>query len=496
VLAINTHSGGVVWSRFYPTLAPDSLKKLFVTRNTGMHAECVVLSTTAKGASKMESVDAHTGKPQAAATNLAFEVLHAVLLPDIDPETHRRPVMLISQDSHHVVSYPASGFASSALLARAKSIHWHHVNKETSTIAGYRVVTGKDGKTLASEETWSHVFPSAERIDAFQSRSVEETIFSPFMVTPTHDVLHKYLNPNLVAVSTVSIHAPFFKGSKPDAPQLDSVHLYCLDTVTGHVMYHVAHPASSGPTHLALSENWAVHTYWSKRNLRTELSVLELWEDSGPEQDTMTVMLEGMGFGGNADRQLNKWEKKKHFHAAQGEEGKTFSSYLDGEPQKEEQSFTLPLAVKSLAVSATELGISSKDLLIGTAGDQLYAMPRKFFDARRPLNTPTPEEMENGIMQYHPVLPFIPQQMLSYNRTIAGLRSIKAVPAGGLESTCLVLAYGVDLFFTRSAPSKTFDMLPEDFDYGFLILTVAGLGVAAAAAMMASKRQDVNMLWR
>lgn len=208
-------------------------------------------------------------------------------------------------------------------------------------------------------------------------------------------------------------------------------------------------------------------------------------------------MLEGMGFGAGAERKLNTWVKRKHFRDGTGEgEGKTFSSYTDGEPQKEEQSFTFPLAISSLEVSSTDMGISSKDLLVGTTGNQLYAMPRKFFDARRPLKQPTPEEQEAGVMQYHPVLPLIPTQMLSYNRTIAGLHSIKAVPAGGLESTSLVLAYGIDLFFTRSAPSKTFDMLPEDFDYAFLIMTVGGLGVAAAAAMMASKRNDVNMLWR
>jgi len=497
VLAINTETGGIVWSHFSPNLSPDSLKRLFVTRNTGAHAECALLITK-EGKSSMVTLDAHTGTVLESEASLGFRALHAILMPDTDPSTNRRPVMVISADSHHVVAYPSNAFSTEALKERSASIHWHQVDTAANTIQGYRVV--KKGDQLASEATWSQAFPAHEKIDEFKARSVEDSIFSPFHVTPTHDVLYKYLNPNTLAVSTVSSEAPFFKGSKGSAQQADSVHLYLIDTVTGGVMYHVAHPASTGPTHLALSENWVVHTYWSKRNLRTELSVLELWEDSGPAQDTITVMLEGMGFGAGAERKLNTWVKRKHFHEGRGadetNEGKTFSSYTDGEPQKEEQSFTFPMAVKSLAVSSTELGISSKDLLVGTASNQLYAMPRKFFDARRPLGQPTQEEAEEGIMQYHPVLPLIPQQMLSYNRTIAGLHSIKAVPAGGFESTSLVLAYGIDLFFTRSAPSKTFDMLPEDFDYGFLIMTTGGLGVAAVAALMASKRNDVNMLWR
>jgi hypothetical protein len=378
--------------------------------------------------------------------------------------------------------------------SRAQAIFWHDVDVAANSITGYRILP-RGGKYV-SEEHWKHVFPATERIDSFTARSLEETVFSPFHITPHHDVLYKYLNPNLLAVSTVAPHAPFFKGSKPPAPDAkptSAVHVYMVDTVTGHVMYHVAHPGATGPTNLAMADNWAVATYWNTRQLRTELAVLELWEEGEEAQDTMTVMLEGLGFG--KEQHLNAFEKRKHF--ANGQEGgRTFSSHRDAEPQKEEQSFVFPVGVKSLSVSSTELGLTSKDLLVGTSSDQLYAMPRKFFDARRPLKQPTQEEMEEGIMQYHPVLPLMPTQMLSYNLTIAGLRGVRAVPAGGLESTSLVLAYGVDMFFTRSAPSKTFDMLPEDFQYGLLIVTVIGLTVATVMVIMASKRADLNLLWR
>ena len=65
------------------------------------------------------------------------------------------------------------------------------------------------------------VLPKEERIDSVQQRSVsrepsvqsvlscciwqtEDAIFSPFHVTGGHSVLFKYLNPNLLLVSTVS----------------------------------------------------------------------------------------------------------------------------------------------------------------------------------------------------------------------------------------------------------------------------------------------------
>jgi ER membrane protein complex subunit 1 len=57
-----------------------------------------------------------------------------------------------------------------------------------------------------------------------------------------------------------------------------------------------------------------------------------------------------------------------------------------------------------------------------------------------------------------------PPQVLSYNRTVEGLTAIHSVPAT-LESTSLVLATGLDVWFTRAHPSKTFDLLSDDFNH-------------------------------
>ena len=38
-----------------------------------------------------------------------------------------------------------------------------------------------------------------------------------------------------------------------------------------------------------------------------------------------------------------------------------------------------------------------------------------------------------------------------------------------MESTALMFAYGLDLFYTRLSPSKTFDLLPDDFPYALLV---------------------------
>lgn len=53
-----------------------------------------------------------------------------------------------------------------------------------------------------------------------------------------------------------------------------------------------------------------------------------------------------------------------------------------------------------------------------------------------------------------------------------------------MESTIFTLCYGTDLFMTRNAPEKTFDMITEDFNHVVLILIL----IAATVGIVAFKR--------
>lgn len=80
-------------------------------------------------------------------------------------------------------------------------------------------------------------------------------------------------------------------------------------------------------------------------------------------------------------------------------------------------------------------------------------------------------------------------------RQVARINRILTAPAR-LESTSLVLASGLDLFYTRWAPSKSYDLLPPDFDYLLLSAIVASLSVGAAMLRTASERQDIASRWK
>jgi len=85
--------------------------------------------------------------------------------------------------------------------------------------------------------------------------------------------------------------------------------------------------------------------------------------------------------------------------------------------------------------------------------------------------------------------------MLLFWHFCAQLRGFAVAPAR-LESTSLMLAIGVDLFFTRVAPAKTFDCLGEDFNYTSLILAVVALASLSWIANWYANKSDLDKAWK
>lgn len=170
------------------------------------------------------------------------------------------------------------------------------------------------------------------------------------------------------------------------------------------------------------------------------------------------------------------------------------SSYSRPEVVTKSQTYFFTHSVKTIAVTSTAKGITSKQLLIGTISDQVLALDKRFLDPRRTVN-PTQAEKEEGIIPLTDSLPIMPQSYVTHTLKVEGLKGIVTSPAK-LESTTLIFAYGVDLFFTRMAPSKTYDSLTEDFSYALLLLTIVALLVAIVATWFLSERKELQDKWR
>lgn len=115
-------------------------------------------------------------------------------------------------------------------------------------------------------------------------------------------------------------------------------------------------------------------------------------------------------------------------------------------------------------------------------------------DPRRPV-TSVNQAREEGIIPYMPELPISSERILNYNQSVARMNGIYTVPSG-LESTCLVFAYGLDIFVTRIAPSNTFDLLKEDFDYFLISVVLIGLTTASYIVKQLASRKTLKQAWK
>jgi hypothetical protein len=254
-----------------------------------------------------------------------------------------------------------------------------------------------------------------------------------------------------------------------------AVFFYLLDSVSGEILYSTSHESVdlTQPITSLLSENWLVYSLWSDvgKNDATQfpkgyqLVVFDLYEspltnDRGP-----------LGSASN-------------FSSLQPSNNPGEEPVL---PHVISQAFIIPEAISSMAVTQTKQGITSRQLLCTLpASNAIVGITRNVLDPRRPVGRdPTPGEMEEGLMKYNPVIEFDPKMMLTHKREVMGVKRVITSPSL-LESTSLVLAYGLDVFGTRVAPSFAFDVLGKDFNRVGLVLTVVALfvGVTAVAPMV------------
>lgn len=152
---------------------------------------------------------------------------------------------------------------------------------------------------------------------------------------------------------------------------------------------------------------------------------------------------------------------------------------------------------------------------MATTTGHLLEVPWAFLDPRRPLGEPK----EEGAIPYIPELPMPSESMINYNKTLFRVDGIYTTPSS-LESTCLVFVYGLgnfifvvyvlntllnlqmylihvlDLFYTRVAPSKTFDVLKEDFDYLVIIIVTTVLLVSAYVTKNLASQKALKQAWK
>ena len=344
---------------------------------------------------------------------------------------------------------------------------------------------GSLGVEPSSEPLWIFDPPTGERIISYTARPIKDPVASIGTVLGDRRVLYKYLNPNLVLVTTIS-----------EAARTASI--YLLDSTSGQLLHTVRHNDAdiSQPIPSTISENWfsyslTIDSTSVASSRGHQLIISELFESSIPDD---------RGPLGAISNSSAVQPSSAHGDVAK--------------PYVISQNYHIPEPISHMAVTQTKQGITSRELLVTLPlSNSIVGIPRQVIDPRRPVGRdPTAHEAAEGLTRYMPAIHFDPKWHLNHNYEVSGVKGV-ITSESGLESTSLVFAYGLDLFGTRVAPSFAFDVLGKGFNKVQMLLTVVALfvGVLFVAPLVSCdplalfrnpiaddvqvKRKQINSLW-
>ncbi|XP_054637917.1 ER membrane protein complex subunit 1 [Dunckerocampus dactyliophorus] len=449
LFGIDSKTGTILWRHYLDNIPSNAAFKLMVQRTTAHFPhppQCTLLIkdkdtglTTLHVFNPIFGKKSHVTPP-----SLPQPILQSLMLPLMDQDYTK--VLLLVDDQYKVSAFPSTKNVLQQLQEVASSIFFYLVDSSHGRLCGYRLRTD-----LSTELIWEVVIPTeVQKIVSVKGKRPNEHVHSQGRVMGDRSVLYKYLNPNLLAVVTEST----------DLHQERSfIGILLIDGVTGRIIHEAVQRKTRGPVRVVHSENWVVYEYWSTKSRRNEFSVIELYE--GMELYNSTVF-------SSLDRP----------HA----------------PQVLQQSYIFPSAISTMEATLTEKGITSRHLLIGLPSGGILSLPKMFLDPRRP-EIISEQSREENLIPYAPELLIRTEWFINYNQTVSRVRGIYTAPSG-LESTCLVVAYGLDIYQTRVYPSKQFDVLKDDYDYMLISSVLFALFFATMISKRLAEVKLLNRAWR
>ncbi|XP_011347662.1 ER membrane protein complex subunit 1 isoform X3 [Ooceraea biroi] len=448
---IETRKGEIIWQLRLPNIRGftklSNTMILYVQRGSRHFPhppQCALLAEDKEsGEGVVYTFNPITGQPLDGLIKLGYRIKQSMLLHVATDDFLRGILILDARDKVHV--FPDSATAVAASLG--KSTYLFTADQTTGILSGFSL-SYSTTQELIAHKVWELLLsPRNQKITQVVAKNPIERVHSQGRVLSDRSVLYKYINPNLVAVVTEGIgHA-----------HKNTLNLYLLDVVSGAMIFSITHKRVHGPIHIVHSENWLVYSYFNEKGRRTEIATLELYE--GKIQSNTTV------FSSLATTKL---------------------------PIVERQAFIFPASIEYMQETITEKGITSKHIIVALANGGILELPWMMVDPRRPVNH---EMREEGVIPYMPEIPIHMDAIINYNQSVARVMGIHTSPSG-LESTCLVFVYGLDLFYTRVAPSKTFDVLKEDFDYYLIVIVLAALLISSYVTKKLASQKAQKQAWK
>lgn len=525
-MAIDTGSKGkMIWSM---NLNPEAMwHKVVYGASTskssafghGMHhphySEVLVLSQLSDSI-EWRCIDGQNGRVVSESSiSLSYPVVQ--IMP-IHAHSHagggcKQNALLLLEDNSHIIVPNTSQSVSETSKIIASGLYAHKIDKKLGFITTMKIQQDSEVAIVIGE---THFDPKMEKIVNVVYPQRNEVVQSPSTILGDDSLLLKYLNPHMCVVVTEATEGLIDELEKEDdtfynalsgsksgsgnekkqkkkplgvtkpgedaAPVIKTptptLFINVVDTVSGQVLHRVSHShvgtgytlASDANVPVVISENWVVYAFPNAKSRRTELGVITLHEG----------MIDKQGISAFSTP----------------EQQEKFSSLTSSKPVALTKTFALSVPVSAIGVTNTKNGISSKNILLATgAGGQVVRVDRRLLDPRRPSGEPKESEKKEGLMKYSPFLPTPPMFVQSYTNYIEEASSILST-AANLESQTLIIAYGgPDIFFTRYAPSKGFDSLPESFNKLAIILVLVVLFLVLNILKEMGQKKSVKLGW-
>ena len=448
-IALHSETGAVLWQH-----APGFVKPVLF-KSRADPPEVLVLDA---GAPRGLILAADTGAVVATSNASCAKLLQSLVLPS-KLKDNRAVIVLLCGEDLSVRVLPDTAEANALVDAAAP---YFYVAGERD-VRGYALAKPASEAKRSAYEAWAMVLPPSSTIVRVAAMAPDEVIGSPARALGDQTVLIKYINRHWISIASVD----------PET----GLRITSIDAVSGRTLHRLSHKDGAAPVNMVRFEHWLVASYWNTKSKRVEVSVLTLYERALSRRavNPWTAMPKGL---------LDDFDAFERPQVPSGELISFQRTYaLSGHE------------VTALGVTLTRRGIASKNLLVALGGTgQVVMIDQRLIDPRRTAQPPTPEETAEGLFQYAPELPVVPTNVLSYYRGAERVRLFHVAQAK-LESTCHVLAVGLDVFKGRATPSGAFDLLAEDFAYSLLFLMLVALVAGVVALRRMERKKTLNDAW-
>lgn len=468
--AINTQSGSIAWTRYIHEGRGVQISR-YGPPETTRTGELILLLVKAQlpnqHGNKTKAVILESSRGVAAQPTEEFngELEHAIELNQQQQQRVRKNMLLVTTEG---LAYPFPYNESNNADAHVNNgVYYYTIDRQRNAVDGHmlRGFANDQHKGYNSTLVW-RIQPHVEegKLATSAAKRRGDALGSAVRVTGDRAMLYRHTNPNIVFVATTSD---------------STVESRLFDAAAGRVLYRARHSNAHGPVCALMADNWVVYSYWDSKASECTISVLEMYDEGERKHQESRVVRAAL----RAARGLGV-----------GEQDRLASSKEVTQLKVLGQSYFLPQCARAIGVTQTLRGITPRQVLVAQASDQIIAVDKKLLDPRRPTAKPTQTEKDEGLLQYTEHLPLSGKAFLAEG---APVRRVESIETGvtHVESTCLVLAHGLDILIDRIAPGNTYDLLGEDFSYGLLSITLFALISVTVGLVVASMRKDKQRRW-